>query len=334
MNPINKLSFGICLLTFAIGQSVMGQSSGEIAPYKPTSSNVAPSGNYMLGSGDQVAIDVPDLSEQFNLKAYRVDGDGHLRLPFAGDIRAEGLTVSQLEAVIKAHLGNVLKNPDVVVTIVGFGSEPVSVLGAVNSPGIVQLAGLRNFFEVLSLAGGLRSDAGGQATITRSTSRSGAIPLPTAQTDSSGDFSVVTIDVKDILNSTNTAQNITMLPGDRISVPATDLVYILGSVIKTGGYPLNQNASLSALQVVSLAEGFDKVAAPQSATILRKVPGSPNRIQIAANLRSLAKGKGPEVSLVGGDILYIPNSKVKSIGFRTADIIVSASSAAVYSVAR
>jgi polysaccharide export outer membrane protein len=48
-----------------------------------------------LGSGDLVRVTVfrqTDLSGQF-----RLDGDGHLALPLAGEIRAGGLTTSGVE---------------------------------------------------------------------------------------------------------------------------------------------------------------------------------------------------------------------------------------------
>jgi len=341
MISINHIAIGAyVLLTFAVCQADWGQSSSNNAPPKPPlgsmtagTNSLAPSGNYVLGGGDQVQVDVPDLPDEFNFKVFRVNGDGHLRLPLAGDIRVGGLTVSQAEAEVREHLTSVLKSPDVVVTVVGFGSESVSVLGAVNNPGIVQLAGARNLFEVLSLAGGLRPDAGYQATITRNIATSAAIPLPHAQADSSGQYSVASVELKQILAPENARENVMILPGDRISVPATDLVYVIGNVVRPGGYPLNQHASLSALQVVSLAQGYDKTAAPQKATILRIVPGSSNRIEIAADLKTLAKGESSDIPLVAGDILYVPGSKAKAARVQIQAMVVAASGAAVYAAA-
>ena len=65
---------------------------------------------------------------------------------------------------------------------------------------------------------------------------------------------------------------------------------------------LANQESMSSLQVNSLAEGFNNVAAPANARILRSVPGSPNRTEIPINLKLLMAGKAPDVPLRGDDI--------------------------------
>ena len=53
----------------------------------------------------------------------------------------------------------------------------ISVIGAVNAPGVHQLQGHKTLFEVLSMSGGLRTDAGSMINITRNL-HWGTIPLP------------------------------------------------------------------------------------------------------------------------------------------------------------
>jgi polysaccharide biosynthesis/export protein len=293
----------------------------------------APS-DYVLGPGDQLHIDIPDLTEEFTVdKTFRIDGGGDLGLPLAGHIQAGGMTVGQLEAAIKGQLKRVLKEPDVIVSISGFGSQPVSVLGAVVTPGIVQIAGHKNLFEVLSLAGGLAPNAGYQIMITRDM-KWGALPLAGAHPDPTGQFSVAAVKVSDVLNSSNTAENIVILPNDKISVPVSELVYAIGNVSKPGGFLLNQHESLSALQVVSLAEGLSKTAAADHARILRVVPGSPNRVEIAVNLKQLMAGKSSDIQLQPQDILFVPNSATKSAAYRTLDVMTAASGAIIFTTTK
>jgi polysaccharide biosynthesis/export protein len=155
--------------------------------------------------------------------------------------------------------------------------------------------------------------------------------LPDAQADPNGQSSTASVRVKTIIDASNAADNIMILPGDTISVPRADLVYAVGDVVKPGGFLLNEHESLSALQVVSLAEGLHKTAAADKARILRAVPGSPARTEIAVNLKQLMSGKGTDVQLQANDILFIPNSAAKSAGFRTLDAIVNAATGmAVY----
>jgi len=67
-----------------------------------------------------------------------------------------------------------------------------------------------------------------------------------------------------------------------------------------------------------------RTAAPDRAKILRLVPGTSNRSEIPINLKLLMAGKAPDMSLLPEDILFVPNSGVKSAGFRTIEAIVNA----------
>jgi polysaccharide export outer membrane protein len=286
--------------------------------------------DYALGGGDTLQVDVPDLADEFTPdKTFRIDGGGDLGLPIIGHVQASGLTVAQLEEAIKVKLKRIVKDPDVVITVMAFGSQPVSVLGSVTNPGIVQIGGRKNLFEVLSMAGGLSDDAGYKVTITRDL-KWGALPLANAHIDDTGQFSVGWVKIKDLLNFSNIGENILILPGDKIAVPTSELVYAVGNVTKPGGFLLNQHESLSALQVVSLAEGFDRTAAPQRAKILRVVTGSPNRSEIPVNLKALMQGKTPDFQLQPDDILFVPNSRAKSAGYDALTAVTAATGALIY----
>jgi polysaccharide export outer membrane protein len=209
----------------------------------------------------------------------------------------------------------------VVVTVTEFASQPVSVLGAVTLPGIRQLQGRKTLFEVLALAGGLRPDAGTTVELTRDL-KIGVIPLPSAITGSTGRFSVATVKLKSVMNAS--AENIIVLPGDTVFVPKADLVYVVGSVIKPGGYTIGENGMLSALQMVSLTGGFQRNAATEKAKILRLMPGSSvSRTEIGIDMKRLMAGKTADIPLLPNDILFVPNSSAKSAGFRTIDAVVN-----------
>ena len=108
--------------------------------------------SYILGPDDQVTLFVSDIEEISN-KPMRIDMRGNLTLPLAGRLRAAGLTAGQLEAEIETRLRKFLNDPEVVVNITDFRSQPVSVLGAVATPGVHQLEGHKTLFQVLSMAG-------------------------------------------------------------------------------------------------------------------------------------------------------------------------------------
>jgi polysaccharide export outer membrane protein len=335
---VHKLLFALPLVVMSLGvaQQQPPPSSEAHQPYLPPSVTAAatnasgvpttpaeaPAG-YVLGPGDQISVFVNEISDQFAAKVFRIDSSGDVSLPVIGHLHAAGLTTSELEKAARIGLSHELKDPQVSISIAGFGSQSVSVLGAVTNPGPRQLEGHKTLFEVLSLAGGLRTDAGYMVTVTRDL-RWGAIPLPQAVTDPNGKMSVASIKVKAIMTSSNPAENILILPGDTISVPPADLVYAVGCVNKPGAFPLNGHESLSALQVVSLSGGAQKTAALNKAKILRAVSGTTTRTEIPVDLKLLMAGKGPDIPLQPEDILFVPNSGAKSTAYRTLDAIVSA----------
>jgi polysaccharide export outer membrane protein len=276
--------------------------------------------NYVLGSDDQITLFVADL-EEINNKPMRIDMRGDLNMPLVGRVHAAGLTADKLETVIEARVKKYVKDPEVVVNITEFSSQAISILGEVGSPGVHQLSGQKTLFKILSEAGGLRPDAGNSVKITRNL-KWGRIPLPNAKDDPTGQFSVASVSSKSIMDATNPADNIPLKPDDIISVPKADLIYCMGSVKKPGGFVLGQEETLSTLQVLSLAEGLDKAAAPDKAKIMRIVPGSTVRTEIPVNLKRLMAGKAADLQLKSNDILFVPNSAAKSALSRTAEAAV------------
>lgn len=279
--------------------------------------------DYVLGPGDQIGLIVSGLEDDFNEKLFRIDTSGDVTLPFIGRIQASGLSTAELEADLRVRFTTFVKDPRVVVNIASFGSQPVSVLGAVRTPGIIQLQGRKTLFEVLSMAGGLQPEAGYIVEVNRPL-KNGSLSAANVRTDPSAEVAVASIRLKDIINRPNASENIEIRPGDSISVPKAGIVYVVGSVSKPGGFPLDENESLSALQVLALAEGLQITASPSKARILRSIPGAATRTELPVDLNRLMAGKATDVQLVADDILFVPGSKAKKAGLRTIDAIVNA----------
>ena len=287
--------------------------------------------DYLLGTGDTISVIVTDLEDAFTDKTFRIDMSGDVSLPHAGRVHAAGLTTQGLEQAIEASLAKIIKEPSVVVGIAEFHSQPVSVLGEVTTAGQYQVQGQKKLLEAISMAGGFAEDVGNTVTITRNL-QWGAVPLPTAHDDATGQFSIATLSVKSILHASSPEQNIQVMPGDVISVSKAEIVYAVGSVTKPGGYAMGQDETLSALQVISLAQGLLSTAATQSAKIIRLAPGSKTeRTEVAVNLKQLLEGQSPDIALQPGDILFVPNSKGKTALYRSMQAILNtASGMAVY----
>src|SRR5215510_15064630 len=147
------ISNGMTVLLLVLALSLtLGAQTHE------NSAKVSHEAEYILGPGDQLrvwALGVEEISD----KPLRIDPSGDVDLPTLGRMRASGLTVEQFRGDLLKRLAKEVREPRASVDIVEFGSQPVSVIGAVGTPGVKQLQGRKTLAEVLSDAGGLKPDA-------------------------------------------------------------------------------------------------------------------------------------------------------------------------------
>jgi polysaccharide biosynthesis/export protein len=305
-----------------------------VNPTTPTAkSATAPAPNsvssdYLIGPQDTIMLNVTDLDDDFTTdKTFRVDYSGDLSIPYAGRIHAAGLTTHQLEEEINKSLAKYVKQPDVVVTIDEFHSQPISVIGEVTTAGQFQVQGQKKLLEAIAMAQGFTDNVGNTITVTRQL-QWGPLPLPNAHDDPTGQYSIGTLSVKSILHGGSPETNIQLMPNDVISVSRTEIVYVVGAVNMPGGFPIGQDQTLSTLQVLSLAQGPEDTAQLQKAEIVRLVPGTKDRTEIPMDLKQLLAGRVTDVQLQPGDILYVPSSTLKKAGARTVQAIVNAATGA------
>lgn len=311
-------SLAIYLLTMTLLLHSQDQTPTALSPAATPSASQEPSA-YILGPGDTItirALNVEEISE----KPVRIGTSGVIKFPMIGRIEAAGMTLEQLEAEIMNRLKDSVNEPDVAVAITEYRSQPVSIMGSVNSPGVLHLEGRKTLFEVLSLAGGLKPDAGYAVKITRRI-EFGVIPLPGAALDPTGRYSVATINLKSVMEARKPEENILVRPFDVISVPKGDLVYVIGDVRKPGELILSEQANITVLQALSLAGGLEKTAKSENAKILRPVAGSSTRSEISVDLKKVLAGQANDVALQTNDILLVPGSKSKAALLQTIQTI-------------
>lgn len=310
------ISVGPVVLLFAVSAAGQARSAPGSDVQKPKCNDRVRS-TYLLGPDDQVEISAPELSE-FGNKPVRIDGEGNVQVPLVGRVHVAGLTAQQAEQELNKVLKTYIRDPQVVVNVSEVRSQPVSVLGAVNSPGVHQVQGHKTLMEMLASAGGIRPDAGYSVRVTRQLDW-GCIPLPGASLDPSGQFSVAEVNLKNIMEAKDPVENIQILPHDVISVPKAEMVYVIGEVRRSGGFVLGEHQSISVLQVLSLAEGLNGAADSRHAKILRLKRDADQREELPVDIKSVLKGKKPDVPLQGADILFIPGSTGKKAALRALE---------------
>ncbi len=272
---------------------------------------------YVLGPGDEISIRIIEL-EGVSDSLIRVGSDGTFDLPMAGLIRASGLTTRQLAAELTRRLSDYMREPQVSVSVTDFRSQPVSVIGAVKKPGVHQVQGRKTLVEILSLAEGLRDDAGHRIKITRRLEW-GRIPIQGASDDPTGRYSVAEVSLSDVMEGENPEQNVFIMPHDVISVPRAEMIYVVGAVKRAGGFVLKERETISALQALALAGGLDKKSSAKNARILRPAQGGEEPVELAINLKKVMAGKSSDLLLRREDILFVPRSGAKVAAAKAAD---------------
>jgi polysaccharide export outer membrane protein len=266
--------------------------------------------DYVLGSDDQVLIRVPQ-EDSLNDRPFRVDSDGFIDLPVAGRIRAAGLTVQALEALIADRLREFIVEPTVTVTVVQFRNEPVFMVGAFRSPGIYPLQGRRTLVEMLTAAGGLAPNASRRIRVTRRLEY-GPIPLSSAIEDEEKSTSSVEVSIRALAENINSPEDLVLQAYDVISVDRAERIYISGVVTRPGPVELGERDFVSVTQAISEAGGLAPFAQTAKVRVLRPVMGTTRRAEFEVDLDRILGGKENDFPLLPNDVLFVPRSGGKA----------------------
>lgn len=124
--------------------------------------------DYIIGSGDVIAISVFDVQELS--REIRVSQTGSIGMPLVPvRLHVAGLTESQAEQKIAEILetNGLVTNAQVSVSVKERKSKPITVVGAVSHPLVYQADRPVTLLEVLAEAGGISNDAGDSIIVTR-----------------------------------------------------------------------------------------------------------------------------------------------------------------------
>ncbi len=242
----------------------------------------APSGEYRVGSGDVLKINVyenPDLSA-----TVRVSADDSIRVALLGEVAVRDLTVSQVAQKLEALFADgYLLDPQVDVFIEEYRSKNAIILGAIEKPGQYELRGPVTFLEFVSTAGGMTKDAGTSAIIKRKES-----------SKDSGDR--VIIDLERLIKYGETAQNILVQDGDNIFISKADTFYITGEVKKPNAYQLEPG--LTVIKAIAMGQGFTEIANKKKVRIIREVEGQ----------KTVLENVSMDEKVLPGDVIVVPES--------------------------
>ncbi|UZQ55983.1 polysaccharide biosynthesis/export family protein [Trichothermofontia sichuanensis B231] len=286
--------------------------------------SIAP--DYTLGPGDRVFVDIFNVPEYS--KSYQVMVDGTLSLPRIGRLAVAGLTLDQASALISDRYRQFFVEP--LTTLVLEQARPVTVAlsGEINRPGSYQFKPTETgAFPTLTQA--IRQAEG----ITQTADlRRVEIRRPQAN----GLEQVIEVNLWDLVQSSNLAQDITLRDGDMIRIapaptltptqrsqlaeanfaPATIRVNVIGEVVRPGVVEITPNTPLN--QAVLRAGGFvNGRANRQAVELIRLQPnGTIQRRTIAVDLAD-GVNEATNPILQPNDVVLVTRSRFA----RTADTI-------------
>lgn len=259
-----------------------------------------------IAGGDLIEVSVFGIPE-FS-RPYRVSPMGDIDLNLGGRVHVGGLSPSEAALVVEKILRNqqLLLDPHVSVFVREYASQGVTIIGEIKNPGVYPALGEHKLYDLIAAAGGFTATASNKITILHH-----GEPQRIENVELSN------------LNLTDGQSDILLAPGDRVVVGAGGIVYVIGDVGRPGGFVLSRtDDTLTVLKILSLAQGINQTAKLGKATIITRT--SSGLIHRDLNLKDILQHRAPDPLLAAGEVLYVPTSVTKVIGYRTLEAVFSA----------
>ena len=254
-----------------------------------------------IGPGD--FLDISEYHTPEFHSTVRVAADGKVTLPLIGGVSVNGMDEQSAAHAIEAALvkKGMLLHPLVSVLVVVYAGQDVSVLGEVTHPGVYPYTYHHRLLDLISAASGLSPNAGRLVNVFHANDSKTPHPvvLDPGGTDTSSDH------------------NPELSPGDTVQVSRAGLVYVVGDVIRPGGFAVDPTQGLTVVQALSLAWGPTINANVTHAVLIREQKGG--RTMIALNVKRMLGGQDPDQPIQDRDILYVPDSFSKNLMNRTME---------------
>jgi polysaccharide export outer membrane protein len=252
-------------------------------------------GSARVGSTGSAGASPFDATAKAERMQVRVDDAGYIRLPFAGRIRAEGQTASELALLIRLGLRGLSQDPQVLVTFENSLTSSIILAGEVTRPGrLVLNTNRETLSDTIALAGGFKGEA---KDIVARVQRAGQS---------------YEIGLADVLASP--ALDLQIAPGDRVTLISRPQSFsVLGAPNKSDEIRFPKSR-VSLAQAVALAGGANPSAGDAGAIfVFRYVPqANGTETPLVYHLNMMRPGAyflSQRFAMRDGDVLYVGNAR-------------------------
>jgi polysaccharide export outer membrane protein len=294
------------------------QTPAETAAVSDASRPSQPASQYRIGPRDVLMIRVtaPDIVPQFSADALEVDECGMIPLLSVqnedqSQVRAAGLTTSELQEQLRKFYTKYKRNPQVVVKVREYNSQPVVINGAVMKPGQFQMRRPVRLLELLTFyAGGPTEKSGGRIQIARvpalgECSEAQKVAAASgAQPEDADSPQFLVLNLADTLKG-DEKSNPYLQPGDVITLPEAKEAYVVGNVLRPGPVPIRDD-HLTVTRAVAMAGGLLPDTKKEKVRIIRVDADGGNRREIPVDWAAIDKGKAEDIALLPNDIVDVP----------------------------
>jgi len=284
------------------------------------------SSEYLLGAGDRLRLSIVG-GEVLNdaLGSLTISNSGAITIPYVGDVQAAGLTAGELEEEIARLLEEhqLLKKPEVLVYVTDYKAKPFFVMGEVDNPGEYMMSQEISLMEAILLAGGIDPTADSFAYLYRRPSSAGPdappIRVPEDPTAAEPGVEITKIDLRPLKLGGVPEPDVLMRKGDLLLVPKTKDMrfFVIGDVRKPGPQeiPRPPERVLFVSQAIAQAGGPNRTAKMSEGLLVRYNELDGRREEMKVDFMAILKRKQPDIEIRPSDIIYIPSSNSKSVGF-------------------
>jgi polysaccharide export outer membrane protein len=247
-----------------------------------------------IGPGD--SLDISEYHTPEFHSVVRVSPAGTVTLPMVKEVQVGGLDEQAAAHAVEGALvaRGMLLHPQVSVMVIAYTGQDVSLLGEVARPGVYPYTLHHRLLDLISAASGLAPNAGRLVNIFHRDDLKTPHPVVL---DPSG-------------TDTEADHNPELSPGDTVQVSRAGLVYVIGDVVRPGGFPVDPAQGLTVVQALSLAWGQSQNAASR-ALLIREQKGG--RTLTTLNLKRMIHGQEPDQPVHDRDILFVPDSMAKNL---------------------
>lgn len=253
--------------------------------------------DYKLSYGDILEITVYGHEDTF-IGDVVIAPDGKIYYLFISPIRAEGLSIKELQYSLQKELENYFVVPEVVIIPKQVAQTSYNILGKVRRPGSYPILTSTTIRQAVGEAGGITVGGFSGTTINTSNLRESFIVRDGKKLD---------VDFEKLILTGGQGQNIFVRPGDYIYIASSLVqdVFLMGAVREQKPIPYKEGLTLSALLAGSAGtvEGWLDKAHIKEVLIVRGSLENPVAYQV--NVLQILEGSARDVYLLPGDLVYV-----------------------------